>query len=313
MPAEGVALTDKQALLSADELDVLIQVFVDCGVNKIRFTGGEPTVRKELVDIVRRTDALRSKGTLKTIAMTSNGVALRSKLEELVDAGLDQLNISLDTLDPLRFPLLTRRNGHNLVIQTIDAATKFLERKGDKNLKALKVNCVLMRGINDDELPKFIEMTRERDLEVRFIEYMPFDGNMWSKDKLISYAEMLERSKTAFPGLERAEEIPKDAHGQVSKVWRVPGFKGRVGFITSMTEHFCGTCNRLRLMADGNLKVCLFGASEVNLRDKLRSGKLEEIRSIIEAAVLRKKKSHAGMDEIWNNAKKNRPMITIGG
>ncbi|KAG2457964.1 MOCS1 protein, partial [Polypterus senegalus] len=169
------------------------------------------------------------------------------------------------------------------------------------------VNCVVMRGLNEDELLDFVSLTERKPLEVRFIEYMPFDGNKWNFKKMVSYQEMLDRVRQQWPDLK-----PLPAEGtETSKKFQVPGFQGQVGFITSMSDHFCGSCNRLRITADGNLKVCLFGNSEVSLRDCLRAGASEEeLLQIIGAAVGRKKKRHAGMFNI--SQMKNRPMILIG-
>uniref|UniRef100_UPI0037E910D3 molybdenum cofactor biosynthesis protein 1 isoform X2 n=1 Tax=Semicossyphus pulcher TaxID=241346 RepID=UPI0037E910D3 len=171
----------------------------------------------------------------------------------------------------------------------------------------VKVNCVVMRGLNEDELLDFVALTEKKPLDVRFIEYMPFDGNKWNFKKMVSYQEMLDHIRQQWPHLERLQTGPTDT----AKTFKVPGFKGQVGFITSMSDHFCGSCNRLRITADGSLKVCLFGNSEVSLRDVLRSGSSdEELLQIIGAAVGRKKKQHAGMFSI--SQMKNRPMILIG-
>ncbi|KAK0133653.1 Molybdenum cofactor biosynthesis protein 1 [Merluccius polli] len=163
-----------------------------------------------------------------------------------------------------------------------------------------------MRGLNEDEILDFVALTEKKPIEVRFIEYMPFDGNKWNFKKMVSYQEMLDHIKQQWPAL----EMVPTGHADTAKAYKVPGFAGQVGFITSMSDHFCGSCNRLRLTADGNLKVCLFGNSEVSLRDELRSGASEtELLQIIGAAVGRKKKQHAGM---FNLSKmKNRPMILI--
>ena len=207
----------------------------------------------------------------------------------------------------------------------------------------LKINCVVMRGMNEREIIPFVELGREQDLEVRFIEYMPFDGNKWSKGKMLSYQEMLDMIREKYPGLRKVQDHKNDT----SKTYQIPGFVGRMGFITSMTHNFCGTCNRLRVTSDGNLKVCLFGNAEVSLRDILRKsnagqpideqafeamkqiemdrrqglsssqGSLggsvheEELLEVIGMAVSRKKEKHAGMGELENM--KNRPMILIGG
>jgi len=299
MPEEGVALTPKSELLTSDEISQLATLFVEAGVNKIRFTGGEPLVRKDIDEVVRQTGQLKSIG-LKTIGMTTNGIVLSRHLPTLKAAGLTHLNISLDTLDPFKFQLVTRRPGHERVLTAIQQAL-------DLGFEQVKVNCVVMRGLNEHELTDFVGWTEHKDLEIRFIEYMPFDGNNWNDKKMYPYAEMLQTIQAKYP-LVRLQGEPNDT----SKTWHVPGFKGRVGFITSMSEHFCNTCNRLRITADGNLKVCLFGSTEVSLRDAIRQGCTDEdLRSIIHAAVQRKKARHAGMFEIAKT--KNRPMITIGG
>lgn len=165
-----------------------------------------------------------------------------------------------------------------------------------------------MRGFNEDEICNFVELTRDKPINIRFIEFMPFDGNVWNVKKLVSYSEMLERVVKRFPGLKRLRHDPIDT----AKNFQIEGHHGSVSFITSMTEHFCAGCNRLRLLADGNLKVCLFGSSEVSLRDPIRSGAGDdELMEIIGRAVKRKKAAHAGMFDIAKTA--NRPMIHIGG
>lgn len=168
---------------------------------------------------------------------------------------------SLDTLRPEKFEFISRRPkaGHSKVMAAIE---KSLELGFDP----LKVNCVVMRGLNDDEILDFVELTREKNVDIRFIEYMPFDGNSWNTKKMVPYNEMLDIITGAYKDFQRVDDAPNDT----SKGWKVPGFRGQVGFITSMSEHFCSSCNRLRLTADGNLKVCLFGNTEISLRDHLR-------------------------------------------
>jgi len=258
-------------------------------------------VRPDLVSIMQQLNALRSLG-LQSITMTTNGITLTHKLATLISAGLNSINISLDTLDPLKFELITRRKGHNRVLQGMEASLE------SRSLEAVKINCVVMRNINDNELCDFVSLTRHKPIHVRFIEYMPFDGNRWTDVKFVSYKQMLDTIKEKYPSIERQEDQPSET----SKNYRVPGFQGKFGFISSMSDHFCHTCNRLRLTADGNLKVCLFGANEVSLRDAIRRGYTEQqLRLLIGAAVQRKKARHAGMFEIAKS--KNRPMITIGG
>jgi len=299
MPAEGIELTPKDEMLSTTEILRLTRLFVEAGVDKIRLTGGEPTIREDLAHL---TTEMRTFPGLKHIGITTNGLVLKKQLPKLKSAGIDLLNISLDTLDPHKFEIMTRRRGHQRVLDAINQAVEL-------GYNPVKVNVVLMRGKNDDEIADFVEMTRDRPINIRFIEYMPFDGNVWTKSKMVSYAEMLSQVGEAFPqGIERCH----DPKGEVAKNFRVNGFTGTVSFITSMTSNFCGDCNRLRLMADGNLKVCLFGASEVSLRDAMREGATdEELRMIISAAVNRKRAAHAGMFELART--KNRSMIKIGG
>src|SRR5271155_9213 len=339
MPEEGVPLSPPAHILTTPEIVYLSELFVSQGVNKIRLTGGEPTVRKDIVDLMRQIGQLRSSG-LKELCLTTNGISLHGKLDSMVESGLTAVNLSLDTLDPFQFTLMTRRNGHEAVMRSINRILEM--NKLGAGIK-LKINCVVMRGMNEREILPFVELGRENDLEVRFIEYMPFDGNKWSKGKMISFKEMLAMIRDKYPDVHKVQDHTNDT----SKTYKVPGFVGRVGFITSMTHNFCGTCNRLRITSDGNLKVCLFGNSEVSLRDILREhndGKpidqetMEAIRQaemdrrqrlpgstgalgvsdrearllhVIGMAVKRKKKQHAGIGELEHSA--NRPMILIGG
>ncbi|XP_076026700.1 molybdenum cofactor biosynthesis protein 1 isoform X2 [Genypterus blacodes] len=297
MPEEGVKLTPRAQLLSTSEVLTLARLFVQEGVEKIRLTGGEPLIRPDVVDIIAE---MRKLEGLKSIAVTTNGMNLTRLLPRLKEAGLDLINISLDSLVPAKFEFIVRRKGFHRVMEGIDQAVQM-------GFSPVKVNCVVMRGLNDDEITEFVALTEKKPVDVRFIEYMPFDGNKWNFKKMVSYQEMLDLIRQRWPDL---ETLPS-AQADTAKAFKVPGFKGQVGFITSMSHHFCGSCNRLRLTADGNLKVCLFGNSEVSLRDALRSGvSEEELLQIIGAAVGRKKKQHAGMHSI--SQMKNRPMILIG-
>lgn len=338
MPEEGVQLSSSKELLTTPEIVLLSSVFVSQGVTKIRLTGGEPTVRKDIVPLMQQIGELRRHG-LREICLTTNAISLHRKLDSMVEAGLTGINLSLDTLDPWQYQIMTRRKGFEAVQKSIDKIFE-LNRHG-AGIK-FKINCVVMRGVNDREVMSFVDMTRDKDVEVRFIEYMPFDGNKWSKQKMFSYSEMLDLIREKYPTLQKVQDHKNDT----SKTWHVPGFAGRLGFITSMTHNFCGTCNRLRITSDGNIKVCLFGNAEVSLRDvlrKLNNGEpideaaFEEIKrlsiqnansaqtangpihlinqdellNIIGTAVKGKKAKHAGVGELENM--KNRPMILIGG
>ncbi|XP_012319784.2 molybdenum cofactor biosynthesis protein 1 isoform X3 [Aotus nancymaae] len=236
---------------------------------------------------------------LRTIGVTTNGINLARLLPQLQKVGLSAINISLDTLVPAKFEFIVRRKGFHKVMEGIHKAIEL-------GYNPVKVNCVVMRGLNEDELLDFAALTEGLPLDVRFIEYMPFDGNKWNFKKMVSYKEMLDTVRQQWPELEK---LPEE-ESSTAKAFKIPGFQGQISFITSMSEHFCGTCNRLRITADGNLKVCLFGNSEVSLRDHLRAGASEqELLRIIGAAVRRKKRQHAGMFSI--SQMKNRPMILI--
>ncbi|TRY76237.1 hypothetical protein TCAL_09593 [Tigriopus californicus] len=300
MPEEGVQLTPQNRLLSSAEIVTLAGIFAEEGVSKIRLTGGEPLVRSDLADIIR---SLKAVPGVKTVGITTNALTLSRKLDSLMAAGLDALNISLDTLIKPKFEHITRRRGHDRVLQAIQDASS------SGHFDRVKVNCVVMRGMNEEEVPNFVELTREWPIDIRFIEYMPFDGNKWLLKKFVPYQEMLNSLRKSYPELVRISDQPNDT----SKAWQVPGFLGQIGFITSMSKNFCGSCNRLRLTADGNLKVCLFGNTELNLRDALRDSALnkDDIKELIGEAVMKKKPRHAGMLKIKESA--NRPMILIGG
>lgn len=280
MPAEGVKLSPKSNLLTVEEIALLANIFVEQGVRKIRLTGGEPTIRSDLVDIIKQ---LKNIPLLDQVGITTNGLVLTRNLLKYMSAGLDNLNISLDTLKPEKFENITRRKGFERVIAGIDLSVQL-------GIKP-KINCVVMKNFNDDELCDFVEWTRHKNIDVRFIEYMPFSGNRWQTEKLMPFQQMLSMIKIRYPGIVELPNGPNDT----SKAFKIDGFQGQFGFITSMTEHFCGSCNRLRLTADGNLKVCLFGNKEVSLRDAIRSNcSKEDLISLISAAVSRKKKQHAG-------------------
>ncbi|XP_030895582.1 molybdenum cofactor biosynthesis protein 1 isoform X2 [Leptonychotes weddellii] len=296
MPEEGVPLTPKANLLTTEEILTLARLFVKEGIDKIRLTGGEPLIRPDVVDIVAQLHQLEG---LRTIGITTNGINLARLLPQLQKAGLSAINISLDTLVPAKFEFIVRRKGFHKVMAGIHKAIEL-------GYSPVKVNCVVMRGLNEDELLDFVALTEGLPLDVRFIEYMPFDGNRWNFKKMVSYKEMLNTLQQQWPELEK---LPEE-ESSTAKAFKIPGFRGQLSFITSMSEHFCGTCNRLRITADGNLKVCLFGNSEVSLRDHLRAGASEEeLLRIIGAAVGRKKRQHAGMFSIAQM--KNRPMILI--
>ncbi|KAF5313124.1 hypothetical protein D9619_002583 [Psilocybe cf. subviscida] len=300
MPSEGIELSPDGKLLTNEEMLRLATLFVKSGVTKIRLTGGEPTVRKGISEIIASLNELRQYG-LQSIGMTSNGLALHRRLPQLVENGLTHLNLSLDTLDPFKFELITRRRGHEAVLKALDVALA-------SNLTSVKLNVVVIKGLNDAEVLDFVEMTKDKDLSVRFIEFMPFTGNKWDQKKMVPSSELLERIQARHPTVARAPDELNDT----ARSWLIPGYKGTFGFISSMSDHFCASCNRLRLTADGQIKVCLFDAKEVSLRDRLRAGASDnDLLQTIGTAVSGKKEKHAGMQDI--DVVTNRPMILIGG
>ncbi|KAL3934971.1 MAG: hypothetical protein SGARI_003160 [Bacillariaceae sp.] len=307
MPEDGVPLQPAENLLSNTEILQLATWFHDQGVNKIRLTGGEPLLRKDLVELVADLNRLPN---LDQIGMTTNGVTLSKHLPDLVDAGMTHVNISLDSLDADKFAHLTRRppSYHERVMEAIEDCAKYLPGR-------TKVNCVVMPD-NVDELEAFAQLTKHLPVDIRFIEYMPFNENQWGTDGFVSYRQMQEK----IPGLERIQDGPNDT----TKWWRLSSDgvsdtenQGRIGFITSMSEHFCGTCNRLRITADGQLKVCLFGKTEVSLRDLMRQGgSTEMLQKVIHYSVQRKHfklGGHKDMEDLQAHSTENRPMTLIGG
>lgn len=305
MPPEGVPLQPEANLLQRDEILQLAQLFGRHGVDKIRLTGGEPLLRKDLVPIV--SDLSNIPG-IQQIGMTTNGLTLKRHLEPLIEAGLTHVNISLDTLKEDKFTELTRRPGLSKVLKAIEAsAIAFPANR-------VKINCVVMRNTNEDELVDFCRLTRDLPVDVRFIEWMPFFDNGWSQDEgLVPYQEMLDIVNDSELTLHRAVDGPNDT----TKWWKLDNGIGRIGFITSMSNHFCGTCNRLRLTSDGKIKVCLFGASELSLRDAIRDATVtdQDVEKLIHYAVQRKDFSLGGHGTAQGiaDANDNRPMTLIGG
>lgn len=330
MPEDGVALLPKDTLLSFEEIERLAALFVRLGVRKVRLTGGEPLVRRDIDQLVARVGALKQAlpapvgpvaGTalgpqsdgrrLERLLMTTNGLRLQQYLAGFKAAGLDALNLSLDTLRADRFRALTRRDGLPETIAAIQAAVA----AGFK----VKVNAVAMRGVNEDEL---VDLARvfagELGIEMRYIEYMPFDGNHWSDSKLLPAARiraLLEEVYALEPlGLDLGEGGTAQIHLLTDKAGR--RLPGRVGIISTMSEPFCSTCSRLRLTADGNLRWCLLDEGEVALRNPLREGATDaELAGLIEGALGRKRAGHAPAEELLRGQASGpaRSMIRIGG
>jgi cyclic pyranopterin phosphate synthase len=253
MPEDGIPWMERTEILRLEEVIQLGGLFARLGVRKFRLTGGEPTVRKGYLHVV---EALAQLGQTY---MTTNGTMLANHAQPLKAAGIAGLNVSLDSLRRDRFEAITRRDALADVLAGIDAALA----EGIP----LKINVVAMPGVNDDELVDFVDWAKDRPLEVRFIEFMPFLGNGWKSEKVLGYAEM----RQAIEGRFELEPLP-GAPTDVAKEFAIVGHRGTVGFVTSVTDSFCGECNRIRLTSDGRFKTCLFLPPQTSLRDLLRSG-----------------------------------------
>lgn len=300
MPPSGVALREHRDILRYEEFLRLIDIFGRAGIRKIRLTGGEPLVRKGLSGFIRSLTAL---GTIEDLSLTTNGSLLAEKADELKKAGLQRVNISLDTVDPLRFKAITGNCGRiEDVIAGIDAALQ-------ADLTPLKLNVVLSESFQPSDLEWFLRLTYQKPVHVRFIEYMPI-GNGSIKGGL-----SIEKVKAllAKAAGETLQTLEKKMLGQgPARYYSLPGLKGSFGFIAPLTEHFCAECNRLRLTADGKLKPCLLSDEEVDLAAELRSGADDErLLALFRAAVRRKPDGHKLGD--GGIASFQRSMSQIGG
>ena len=301
MPAEGINLTPKAHVMTVDEIESIAKTFVKLGVKKIRLTGGEPLVRKDARDIIERLGKL---GTELTI--TTNGLLVHEYIDTFKSADITSLNISLDTLNKEKYKQITRRDH-------FDVLWKNIELLMHHNL-SVRINVVLIKDFNDCEIIDFINLTKNLNIQIRFIEFMPFNGNQWDRSKLVSYAEILEKVQNNFP----AENILRiaDKPNDTAKNHKIKNFLGSFSVISSVTNPFCDSCNRIRLTADGKLKNCLFSNTENALLETLRKG--ESILPLIEKNIKSKFPVRGGMknDDEFQNPElfsKNRSMIKIGG
>jgi molybdenum cofactor biosynthesis protein A len=291
MPADGIPLTPAPHLPTSEELIKIVSVFTEMGVNKVRFTGGEPLVRKDADLVIKEISKL-----VPETAITTNGILLDKYFDLFEEIGLKSLNISLDTLNPERFQFITRRDRFDKVLGNIQTAI-------DRGFHA-KINVVLLKGQNDDEIVDFIRWTQDIPVHIRFIEFMPFQGNEWDNSRLVSYFEILEIVEKEFT-TEKLQDGPHDT----TKSYRIKDAAGTFSVISSMTAPFCSSCNRLRITADGKMRNCLFSTKDTDLLTPLRAG--EDIRPYILNCVRDKKEGHGGLD-IFDKLP-NRSMIAIGG
>ncbi|MCC9071012.1 GTP 3',8-cyclase MoaA [Flavobacterium sp. F-65] len=301
MPAEGIALTPKSELMTANEVFAIAQTFVQNGVDKIRLTGGEPLLRKDFPEIISKLATLNIK-----LSLTTNGILIDRHLDVLKQFNVRDINLSLDTLIASKFSSITLRNQFEKVIDNLH-----LLLNNDFNVK---VNVVLIKGFNEDEVIDFIKLTEFLSLSVRFIEFMPFAGNAWDKSKIVSEKQILEIVGNHF-GTSKFEKLV-DEKNFTARIFKINGHLGNFGIISSVTNPFCDSCNRIRLTANGKIKNCLFSNSETDLLTPFRNGK--SIIDLISTTITSKKKVRAGMATIkeLNNPslnQDNRSMIAIGG
>lgn len=284
--------------MSAEEIDHLASVFVKLGIKKIRLTGGEPLLRKDFHDIIN----LLSKHPIE-LAVTTNGIYMDEFLDDFKKAGIKSVNVSLDTLSKEKFISITKRDYFN---RTMDNINLLLA-----NNFHVKVNVVLMRGMNDDEILDFIAWSKNLSIHLRFIEFMPFIGNRYEKGKTVSHDEVLEKIKSSYQVIKLNDSI-----NDTAKKYCIPGHESTFAFISTISQPFCEGCNRIRLTSDGKLRNCLFAQSETDLLKPLRNG--ENITSLIEATIYKKEQirgGHADVDAMTSDSlnPSARAMVRIGG
>ena len=280
MPAEGLAWLERAELLTFEEIARVVAVLSEMGVSDLRLTGGEPLVRRDLPHLV---SMLAAVPTLREISLTTNGYLLERHAEALVRAGVDRFNVSIDSLQRDRFYELTRRDALPQVMAGLEALARFPEAH------PIKINAVAIRGFTEQEALPFAAFARERPFQVRFIEFMPLDGDRsWKPDQVLTGAEIRAAIDAVWPLEPQPREPSATAH-----VYRFADGQGEIGFVNPVSEPFCSDCNRIRLTADGNLRTCLFSQRETDLREPLRGGASDdELADVIRAAVWRKELKH---------------------
>jgi cyclic pyranopterin phosphate synthase len=309
MPPDGIPVLGHRDILSYEEIVRIVTVAAELGVRKVRLTGGEPLCRKNLSFLVSSIRKIRG---IEDLSMTTNGTLLEKHAAELADAGLDRVNISIDSLRPDRYEKITRGG-------SLEAALRGLAAADKAGLRPVKINMVPMRGINEDEIADFARITMDSDYHVRFIEFMPSaDIDFWSPDKYMTTDEI----KGIIGGIAPLAPVRVRKNGP-SKYFRLSGARGVIGFISALTHHFCGDCNRLRLTADGRLRPCLFSETEIDLLSALRGGAPDaEIERLLRLSIQIKPEGHTlgsrankrSVPDLLSPARRRRrPMSRIGG
>ena len=293
MPERGICKKEHDDILTLEEIFEAVKACADLGISKVRITGGEPLARKGLTELIDKISKLQG---ITELAMTTNGVLLPKYAEELKSAGLDRVNISLDTMNAEKYSYITRGGDLGDVMSGINAAEK-------AGLKPIKLNTVLIGGFNDDEIENFVNLTIDRDIDVRFIELMPIgQAGHWAKKHFISNTEIINRVKELQP-------IQSNDPSSPAKYYKLPIAKGRVGLINPISHAFCGNCNRIRLTADGKLKPCLHTEAEIDIKEVLNKG--DGLQEVIKKAILQKPIQHNL--NCQDNKPIERDMYRIGG
>jgi cyclic pyranopterin phosphate synthase len=299
MPAEGMDWLPREEILSFEEIERLVRLAVEMGVKDVRLTGGEPLARRDFPTLVGMLSAIEG---LRDLSVTTNGYFLERDADALVAAGIDRVNVSIDSLQRDRFFQLTRRDALPKVMRGLETIARH------PRVRPIKVNAVAIRGFTEEEAIPFAEFARRTEFQVRFIEFMPLDGDhAWTADAVLSGEELRALIDAVHP----LEPLPREPHA-TARVFRFRDGKGEIGFINPVSEPFCGDCNRIRLTADGKLRTCLFSLYETDLREPLRDGSSDaELEEVIRDAVWRKElKHHVGEHGFRQPA---RTMSAIGG
>lgn len=301
MPEEGIELRDKSEFMTSEEVLFIAKTYVDLGVKKIRLTGGEPLIKKDAKNLITELGKLPVE-----LSITTNAVLVDKFITIFKDAGIKSVNVSLDSLKIDKIDTISRRSYGDRILSNIDLLIE--------NGFNVKVNAVVMKGVNDDEIIDFIEWTKNKAIAVRFIEFMPFGGNRWNWDEKVTQQQMLDKVYNFYTKENVVNIRPKPNDTAVN--FEIKGYKGSFGIISTITNPFCKTCNRIRLTADGKIKNCLFSNDETDLLNALRQG--EDVIPLILGSIQNKKKVRAGITS-FNDVKseeiflKNRSMTTIGG
>ena len=280
MPDEGMTWLKRSELLTYEEICRIVRVMAELGLRKVRFTGGEPLVRSDLHELVKKISVIKG---IDDISLSTNAVLLDKYAVKLKKAGIQRVNISLDTLDAEKFLKISLRHSLEDVLNGIKAAE-------DVGMKPIKINMVVMKGVNDDELAEFASLTLTKDYTIRFIEMMPLKENLDRQE--ISYLST-EKIKKAISGVGELIPLERDISGGPARNYKIKGAKGKLGFISPLSHTFCADCNRMRLTATGGLKLCLFNEPELNFRDPMRNGATDDdLKRMIRDALIIKPLEH---------------------